>query len=169
MKKVIRASYKELTTRDRISDLEERIAELEDTIAECKADGCDIDDIADYQAELYELKEELNFAWQDDEAEYDYAVEQQEFNPDGSLALYSSTNTEGNNSMKKVVKAGSGIVSDAERAVDYANALIEVGVDEHDILIHFFDYLPSKEVIEILKDLANECDCEDEIEEILGR
>lgn len=71
-------------------------------------------------------------------------------------------------SKRKAVKAANGVVTDAKRAVDYANALMELGVDEHDILIHFFDYLPSSKVIEILKDLAIECDCEEEVDEIVN-
>lgn len=71
-------------------------------------------------------------------------------------------------STKQVVNAGSRVVTDAERAVDYANALLEIGVSEHDILVHFFDYLPSSKVIEILKDLAVECDCTEEVDEYLG-
>lgn len=162
MKKVIKASYTETTTRDKISYLENRIEDIKDKIADCEDNGCDPDLIADYQMELADLKEQLNFAWQDDEAEWDYARNSQEFNPDGSLALYGSTGA------KKSVKAAKGIVTDAERAVDYANALLEVGVDEHDILQQFFDYLPSAQVIEILKDLAVQCDCEEEVEEYLG-
>lgn len=89
-------------TRDRISYLEERIDSLENRIASLKemlrdsslprwndeSDDSIRDRIADYQQEIEELSEQLNFAWQDDEAEYNYAVEQQEFNPDGSLKLY---------------------------------------------------------------------------------
>lgn len=178
MKKVIRASYSNTSTRDRISNLEERAEWLKNDISslrEMLADPSipryngesdeDIEDrIMDRQQDLAEVEEQLNFAWQDDEAEWDYAREQQEFNPDGSLALYSSTKS----SKRKAVKAASGVVTDAERAVDYANALMELGVDEHDILIHFFDYLPSSKVIEILKDLAVDCDCEEEVEEIVN-
>ena len=50
--------------------------------------GADIDELIDYELELNELRDELNFAWQYDEAEYNYALEQQEFNPDGSLKGY---------------------------------------------------------------------------------
>lgn len=76
------------STRDRISDLEKRIAELEEGLKYARATGADYDVIIDYQLELDELRDELNFAWQDDEAEYNYALEQQEFNPDGSLKGY---------------------------------------------------------------------------------
>lgn len=78
-------------TRERISNLEARIDRLTQYIDECKAEGCDLDEFVDEMAELEELKDQLNFAWQDDEAEYNYAVEQQEFNPDGSLKFYGST------------------------------------------------------------------------------
>ena len=82
------------STQQKISKLEERIADLKQYIEECKADGCDLEDIIDEQQELMELEDELNFAWQDDEAEYNYALEQQEFNPDGSLKFYGSTKIE---------------------------------------------------------------------------
>lgn len=72
------------STRDRISDLEERIEVLEGLIEDCHDENL----LVDLHLELAELKEQLNFAWQDDEAEYNYAVEQQEFNPDGSLKYY---------------------------------------------------------------------------------
>ena len=78
------------STRDRISDLEERIESLKNYIEDCRARGC-YQDTVDEQIELEELKEQLNFAWQDDEAEWNYAREQQEFNPDGSLKFYGST------------------------------------------------------------------------------
>lgn len=77
------------STRDRISNLEQSISEMEYKIAKMQAAGVDPDEIIDYQLTLDELKDELNFAWQDDEAEYNYALEQQEFNPDGSLRGYS--------------------------------------------------------------------------------
>lgn len=76
------------STRDRITYLENRISELESFLEDSKMSGADMDDLADTYAEIDRLKDELNFAWQDDEAEYDYAVEQQEFNPDGSLKYY---------------------------------------------------------------------------------
>ena len=92
-KKVVKAS-----TRGRIGMLEERIADLENYIEDAKAAGTDIEDLVDEYQELEELKEQLNFAWQDDEAEYNYALQQQEFNPDGSLKgyddLYASTTIE---------------------------------------------------------------------------
>lgn len=78
----------ETSTRDRISDLEERIRQLKVRIDRLHEIGADDDEIIDYQLELQELEDDLNFAWQDDEAEYNYAVEQQEFNPDGSLKYY---------------------------------------------------------------------------------
>lgn len=172
MKKVIRASYSNTSTRDRISNLEERAEWLKNDISslrEMLADPSipryngesdeDIEDrIMDRQQDLAEVEEQLNFAWQDDEAEWDYAREQQEFNPDGSLALYSST---------KAVKAATDR-SDARYAVDYCNALLEAGCDEHEIFQYFFDYLPSSKVVEVLKDYARVCDCEDEVAEIMG-
>lgn len=87
MKKVVRGS----STRDRIEYLETKIQILEDFIDNHKYGNQD--ELVDAQIELDELKEQLNFAWQDDEAEWDYARNQQEFNPDGSLKLYGSTQT----------------------------------------------------------------------------
>ena len=75
-------------TYDRIRFLQEKIGIVEERIARKKANYCNRDELIDDQLELEELKEQLNFAWQDDEAEYNYAYEQQEFNPDGSLKGY---------------------------------------------------------------------------------
>lgn len=86
MKRLIRA------TSQKISQLEDRIAEIKDNIQTAQIDGLNEDYIVDLYQELNELEDELNFAWQDDEAEWNYAREQQEFNPDGSLKLYASTN-----------------------------------------------------------------------------
>lgn len=81
----------EASTHDRISMLEAKIAELEQQIAEAEAGEADPEYLIDKQIELDTLKDELNFAWQDDEAEYNYALQQQEFNPDGSLKGYGDT------------------------------------------------------------------------------
>lgn len=172
MKKIIRASHNSTSTRDRISNLEERAEWLKNDISslrEMLADPSipryngesdeDIEDrIMDRQQDLAEVEEQLNFAWQDDEAEWDYAREQQEFNPDGSLALYSST---------KAVKADSN-VSGARRVVDYCNALLQAGCDEHEIFLYLIDKIPSDQILSVLRDYAWVCDCEDEVEEILG-
>lgn len=85
------------STRDRISDLEEEITRLKDYIDQCD----DIEDCIDEQLRLEELEDELNFAWQDDEAEYNYAVEQQAFNPDGSLVYYGSTDIKASTELPK--------------------------------------------------------------------
>ena len=85
MKRMIRSST---TTRDRISKIQERINDINAIVSELQAIGAEPEELIDYQLELQELEDELNFAWQDDEAEYNYAVEQQEFNPDGSLKYY---------------------------------------------------------------------------------
>lgn len=68
----------------RIAYLEDRIQSIEAVIEEARQNG-NFEDTVDEQVELAELRDKLNFAWQDDEAEYLYAVERQEFNPDGSL------------------------------------------------------------------------------------
>lgn len=72
-------------TRDRIADLQNYIHQLQKELADPKLDD---ERRIDLQMDLYEAEENLNFAWQDDEAEYNYALEQQEFNPDGSLKGY---------------------------------------------------------------------------------
>mgnify|MGYP000933926412 CR=1 FL=1 len=98
MKRLVNASKKRSikasSTRDRITSLEERIADIEERLHNDRYE--DPEDRIDDHVELEELKEQLNFAWQDDEAEYNYALEQQEFNPDGSLKgyddIYESTN-----------------------------------------------------------------------------
>lgn len=72
--------------RDRIAYLEEKIEILEEELYRNRY--LDPEERIDDQLELEELKEQLNFAWQDDEAEYNYALQQQEFNPDGSLKGY---------------------------------------------------------------------------------
>ena len=71
--------------RDRIDYLENRIADVKTRLNDPDLSE---DEREDLGMELHELEDELNFAWQDDEAEYDYAVRQQEFNPDGSLKYY---------------------------------------------------------------------------------
>lgn len=76
------------STRGRIAGLEERIVDLQNYIDSALADGTPVEDLVDEQLELQELEDELRFAWADDEAEYNYALEQQEFNPDGSLRGY---------------------------------------------------------------------------------
>lgn len=73
-------------TRDRIAYLQDKINILEEYLA--RDEYSDPEERIDDQMELEELKEQLNFAWQDDEAEYNYALQQQEFNPDGSLRGY---------------------------------------------------------------------------------
>ena len=73
------------STRSKITALEDRIASIREEL-----DNPEIseDESIELQQELSELEDELNFAWQDDEAEWDYARQQQEFNPDGSLKGY---------------------------------------------------------------------------------
>ena len=70
----------------------QRISRIEDAIAHIKwrlqTDYLTDDERSDLQMDLAELEEQLNFAWQDDEADYNYALERQEFNPDGSLKYY---------------------------------------------------------------------------------
>ena len=58
--------------RDRIAYLEEKIEILEEELYRNRY--LDPEERIDDQLELEELKEQLNFAWQDDEAEYNYAL-----------------------------------------------------------------------------------------------
>lgn len=103
MRRVIASSSKKkvetasMSTRARIANLEDRIADLRDQLADPYLDE---DTRADIGMNLAELEDELNFAWQDDEAEYNAAWQAQEFNPDGSLKgydddVYSSEKVEG--------------------------------------------------------------------------
>ena len=73
------------TSRQRISRLEDAIASIKWRL---QTDYLTDDERTDLQMDLAELEEQLNFAWQDDEADYNYALERQEFNPDGSLKYY---------------------------------------------------------------------------------
>lgn len=100
------------STRDRISDLEERIDELEGLIEDCHDENL----LVDLYLELAELKDQLNFAWQDDEAEYNYAVEQQEFNPDGSLKYYDDF-VEGSTDLTEYASTGEGYVENIKSAL----------------------------------------------------
>lgn len=78
------------STMDRITYLQNRISSIQEELAnESDLDG---ERSVDLQIELSELKEQLNFAWQDDEREYNEAYERQEFNPDGSLKYYGHVN-----------------------------------------------------------------------------
>lgn len=85
MKRVIRCSK---DNSDYIDYLQTKIRILEHDLERDEYRD-DQERLDDYEA-LEELRQELNFAWQDDEAEYNYAVQQQEFNPDGSLKFYGS-------------------------------------------------------------------------------
>lgn len=78
-------------TRSYIDELETKIEILKHRLADpYEPDDERIDD----QEELMYLEDELKNAWAEDEREWDYARNAQEFNPDGSLALYSSTSVE---------------------------------------------------------------------------
>lgn len=74
-----------MSTQERIADLQSRLNYINAKIEACE---CGDPEHIDLCIERSALEEQLNFAWQDDEAEYNYALECQEFNPDGSLALY---------------------------------------------------------------------------------
>ena len=56
-------------TANRINYWTKEIERLEEELAEAKANNESLEVIADLQMDLYEAKENLNFAWQDDELE----------------------------------------------------------------------------------------------------
>lgn len=72
-------------TRSRISNIEQRIAQIQNRLQD---EDLDEFDRVSLNESLMELQQELNFAWQDDEQEYNEAFENQEFNSDGSLKGY---------------------------------------------------------------------------------
>ena len=49
-----------------------------------------------------------------------------------------------------------------DKLYDLIRVMNESGVTDRTMLQHFFDYLPADECIEILLDLAVECDFDDE-------
>ena len=56
-------------TADRIDYWTKEVERLKKEIAEAKANNEPLEVIADLQMDLFEAKENLNFAWQDDELE----------------------------------------------------------------------------------------------------
>lgn len=131
--KIIHTSVTASTdTRSRIAQLEEQIEWLKNDISSLnemladpnipryndESDEALEDRIIDRQQELAEAEEQLNFAWQDDEAEWNYAVEQQEFNPDGSLALYGSTDIQASDDDRFVIVNAKGEAEDISKEVD---------------------------------------------------
>ena len=56
-------------TANRINYWTEEIERLEKEIAEAKSNNESLEVIADLQMDLYEAKDNLNYAWQDDELE----------------------------------------------------------------------------------------------------
>ena len=85
MKRCIKSN----SVQDRITELQDKIYYIEQEIANHKYSSDD--ELYDLQEYLAELKDELRFAWKEDEDEWLYALNQQEFNPDGSLKLYGKT------------------------------------------------------------------------------
>ena len=55
--------------------LTQRLKELKDELHQAYALGADMDELQDLHLEIAELEERVNFAWQDDEFEEDYARE----------------------------------------------------------------------------------------------
>ena len=55
--------------------LEERLKKLKEELHKSYALGADIDELQDLHLEIHELEERINFAWQDDEYDEDYARE----------------------------------------------------------------------------------------------
>lgn len=68
--------------------LEAKLDAANEALAEAKL-AEDEWQIEQLSLDIHELEEQINFAWQDDEAEYNYALDRQEFNLDGSL-IYSN-------------------------------------------------------------------------------
>lgn len=56
-------------TANRINYWTEEVERLEKEIKEAKANNESLEVIADLQMDLYEAKDNLNYAWQDDELE----------------------------------------------------------------------------------------------------
>lgn len=56
-------------TADRIDYWTKEVERLKKEIAEAKANNEPLEVIADLQMDLYEAKDNLNYAWQDDELE----------------------------------------------------------------------------------------------------
>ena len=59
-------------------DLEEELARLEYELTMAEYEGASDDEMADIQMSIYEIKDRINFAWQDNEYDYnhrDYADE----------------------------------------------------------------------------------------------
>lgn len=59
-------------------ELEEELAKLEYELTMAEYEGASDEELADIQISIYEIKDRINFAWQDNEFEcdnYDYADE----------------------------------------------------------------------------------------------
>ncbi len=59
-------------------ELEEKLAKLEYELTMAEYEGASDEELADIQMSIYEIKDRINFAWQDNEFEcdnYDYADE----------------------------------------------------------------------------------------------
>ena len=56
-------------TANRIEHYEKEIARLEEELAEAKANNVSEETLIDLSVSLHEAKENLNYAWQDDELE----------------------------------------------------------------------------------------------------
>lgn len=59
-------------------ELEEELAKLEYELTMAEYEGASDEELADIQMSIYEIKDRINFAWQDNEFEcdnYDYADE----------------------------------------------------------------------------------------------
>lgn len=67
--------------------------------------------------------------------------------------------------MKRMIKSGSLPRTDRDDLFDLVDTLEDASVTEHTMLRHFFDYLPAKDCIEVLKDLAVQCDIDLDEEE----
>lgn len=64
--------------------------------------------------------------------------------------------------MKRVVRASANLRTDRNDLFDLVARLKDASVTEHTMLRHFFDYLPAKDCIKVLEDLADEIGIDDE-------
>lgn len=114
-----------------ISFLENKVKRLKEDLAACdNEDRC-----IDIQESLLDAENELRYAWADDESDYNYALSQQEFNPDGSLKYYGDTSD--NQFWSNDVSSVDDVRSEVQKAIDagttyddiddYLNSLFESG------------------------------------------
>ena len=70
--------------------------------------------------------------------------------------------------MKRMIKASENKYNSARYARRFLKALIEAGVDEHEIVEHFFDLLPLETFVKTLEQITAICHCKDEVDELIA-